>query len=98
MNHAVVFLGILGEEIFVFTYIEGGGGAQVAAGSHMGKNIRRMDGVPVQELLAVLDDGQAGQGDVVLSDLRGRKVAGAVGNNFDLHKDAPFCFYRERSL
>ena len=85
LNHGIIGRGVPGKDILIFSHADGGGGAQVAPGSHMVENLFGSDGDAVPEVLSVLDDIQGGDGNIVFLKQFLRQIAGAVGDDFDVH-------------
>ena len=54
MDNAVVLISKFRKQLLIFSNVIRGGGAQIAAGCNMGKNIRGNDGVTVDKRLATL--------------------------------------------
>ena len=73
------------KEVDVVADAAGRGGAQGAAGCHMGEDLCGGDGHAVFEGFVVFDDGQRGQGNVVSIQKRLGQVTGAVCGDFDIH-------------
>ena len=94
VDNAVIAVRILGKGILVEAHAAGCGGAQAAAGSHMGENIGRGDGDTVVEFLLVFHNDEGDQGNVMLLQQLRRQVTGAVGNYFDVHSVTPYWLWR----
>ena len=85
LNHGIIGRGVPGKDILIFSHADGGGGAQVTPGSHMVENLFGGNGDAVPEVLSVLDDIQRGDGNIVFLKQLLRQIAGAVGDDFDIH-------------
>ena len=89
MNNAVILFGQCLKPLPVGSDGYRRRAAQGAARCNMGKNICRLNGHAVQKALISLVDEQRKYFNVILPDQFGRKVAGAVGSNFDSHLVRP---------
>ena len=90
VNDRIVFLQRLAEQILINTHGNRRRAAKLAAGGNVCENFRRLNVDPVLIALAAHVDKQRGDLNPILCNLFGRKIAGAVGSDLDLHKKAPF--------
>lgn len=86
MHKTLAILQFAGEKLDVVVFAYGGGGAQRAAGRHVGENLLGGDIHAVPVGYAVHDDIERHGVDVKAIQQLLRQVAGAVRGDLDLHK------------
>lgn len=86
LHHRVILVCVAREHLAVLVLADRRRAAKVSAAVHVGKNVGGRDVYTIVEVLAVLDDAQRRDGNIIALEQRGRQVARAVGNNLHSHR------------
>ena len=86
LHHRVILVRVAREHLAVLVLADRRRAAKVSAAVHVGKNVGGRDVHTIVEVLAVLDDAQRRDGNIIALEQRGRQVARAVGNNLHSHR------------
>ena len=86
LHHRVILVCVAREHLAVLVLAGRRRAAKVSAAVHVGKNVGGRDVHTIVEVLAVLDDAQRRDGNIIALEQRGRQVARAVGNNLHSHR------------
>ena len=86
LHHRVILVRVAREHLAVLVLADRRRAAKVSAAVHVGKNVGGRDVHTIVEVLAVLDDAQRRDGNIIALEQRGRQVARAVGNDLHSHR------------